>query len=91
MWGHSRIFLTLPQSSPSEVLDAISEGVDLFDCSYVGAATSGGYALSFPILRGASGGDNALPASGAAAAAETVTGSPEDESYKVNLWSLSHR
>ncbi|GAX79060.1 hypothetical protein CEUSTIGMA_g6500.t1 [Chlamydomonas eustigma] len=38
-------------SSPSEVLDAVAEGIDLFDCSFTTAATSGGYALSFPITR----------------------------------------
>lgn len=36
-------------SSPSEVLDAVRAGVDLFDCSYVSTATRSGLALSFPI------------------------------------------
>jgi queuine tRNA-ribosyltransferase subunit QTRTD1 len=36
-------------SSPSEVLDAVMAGVDLFDCGYVSSSTKAGLALSFPI------------------------------------------
>jgi hypothetical protein len=37
------------QASPEEVLEAVSQGVDLFDCSYPTHATAQGYALCFPL------------------------------------------
>lgn len=36
-------------TTPWEVLDAVAEGIDLFDTSYVARATSLGYALRFPL------------------------------------------
>ncbi|KAF6252340.1 tRNA-guanine(15) transglycosylase-like protein [Scenedesmus sp. NREL 46B-D3] len=36
-------------ASPEEVLEAVSQGVDLFDCSYPTHATAQGYALCFPL------------------------------------------
>eukprot|EP00887_Chlorella_sp_A99_P007224 scaffold2.g7224.t1 len=34
--------------APEEVLEAVTQGVDLFDMAYVAEATAGGYAMSFP-------------------------------------------
>jgi hypothetical protein len=41
--------LVVLQASPEEVLEAVSQGVDLFDCSYPSHATAQGYALCFPL------------------------------------------
>jgi queuine tRNA-ribosyltransferase subunit QTRTD1 len=41
--------LVLLQDTPEDVLMAVSQGVDLFDCSYPLTATTNGYALSFPL------------------------------------------
>lgn len=35
--------------SPEGVIDAIGQGIDLFDVSYIADVTSGGYALTFPV------------------------------------------
>jgi hypothetical protein len=40
--------LVVLQGSIEEVVQAVARGVDLFDCSYPQAVTSGGYALCFP-------------------------------------------
>ena len=70
------------QSSPAEVLEAVSQGIDLFDCSYTAAATSGGYALSFPITTGSRSDKEA------AAPEALLVG---DSDFKINLWSTAFR
>jgi hypothetical protein len=42
-------FIPLPQASPDEVVQAVAEGVDVFDCTYPVHATLNGYVLSFPV------------------------------------------
>lgn len=37
------------QDTPEDVLAAVQQGVDLFDCTYPLQATANGYALSFPL------------------------------------------
>ncbi len=76
------------QASPSEVLDAMALGVDIFDNSYVAAVTAGGYALSFPLrppsaegLEGAAG-PSGQPPSG---------GQLGGDASKVNLRSVAYR
>eukprot|EP00798_Chlamydomonas_sp_ICE-L_P017411 gene17411-23711_t len=64
-------------SSPVEVLDAVAEGVDLFDNSYVMALTEGGYAACFQCKR---------PEGGVAMDFKT-----EGDAAKMNLLSLDYR
>ena len=61
-----------PQVTPDEILDAVLEGVDLFDDSYVAALCSGGYAASFPFPTS----DNTATASTAATAAAAAAATP---------------
>lgn len=65
------------QGSPEEILEAVAQGVDLFDCTYPTHATANGYALSFP-LRPQDADDCFDPDSGA-------------DGTKLNLWSLQYR
>jgi queuine tRNA-ribosyltransferase subunit QTRTD1 len=44
--------LLLLQDTPEDILMAVSQGVDLLDCSYPLQATANGYALSFPLTHG---------------------------------------
>ena len=81
-------FLHSLQSSPVEVLEAISPGIDLFDCSYTATATSGGYALSFPITAARMAPPNVAP-EGAAGLPPHAASS--DDTFKINLWSTSFR
>eukprot|EP00775_Hariotina_reticulata_P009329 gene9329-biopygen11195 len=76
-------------ASPVEVLDAVAQGVDLFDCSYPTHATSNGYALSFPLRQQEADKPGAAAAAGAAALAVEVDAGADDT--KLNLWSLQHR
>ncbi|KAG1671361.1 hypothetical protein FOA52_002971 [Chlamydomonas sp. UWO 241] len=84
--------------SPSEVLDAVGHGVDVFDNGYVAAATASGCALSFPLrppqppAEGHVDGDGAGAATSSTAAVsnggEQQAGASES---KLNLWSVAYR
>ncbi|KAL6749680.1 tRNA-guanine(15) transglycosylase-like protein [Haematococcus lacustris] len=66
-------------STPSDVVEAVEQGVDLFDTSFVNAATQGGYALVFPLQ----------PLQGALVEPADVTGGRD--ATKLNLWAPAHR
>eukprot|EP00195_Chlamydomonas_chlamydogama_P007190 CAMPEP_0202899288 /NCGR_PEP_ID=MMETSP1392-20130828/7563_1 /ASSEMBLY_ACC=CAM_ASM_000868 /TAXON_ID=225041 /ORGANISM="Chlamydomonas chlamydogama, Strain SAG 11-48b" /LENGTH=472 /DNA_ID=CAMNT_0049585429 /DNA_START=133 /DNA_END=1551 /DNA_ORIENTATION=- len=87
-------------SSPAEVLDAVSLGVDLFDCGYVSQVTGAGYALTFPLnpdeRQAAGQADAPATASGDAAATAASTSAQYQEqrgadAMKMNLWSTAYR
>jgi hypothetical protein len=67
------------------VLDAVAQGIDLFDCSYPTHATSNGYALSFPLHHQ----DAEKPGAAAGVLGVDVDAGADDT--KLNLWSLQHR
>jgi queuine/archaeosine tRNA-ribosyltransferase len=72
------------QASPEEVLEAVSQGVDLFDCSYPTQATAQGYALCFP-LRPQQEQQQQQQQQGCA---DADCGADDS---KLNLWSLQYR
>lgn len=91
------------QDSPEDVLLAVSQGVDLFDCSYPLQATACGYALTFPLTPEAA---QQQQQQGSSPAAEPAVSNPfgvtnqgsnaaevdagADDS-KINLWAVRHR
>lgn len=84
---------------------AVSQGVDLFDCTYPLQATANGYALSFPLSPEAAAqqqaaappqapqeqpaASNPFGAAGPAADAVEVDAGADDS--KINLWAVRHR
>lgn len=72
-------------SSLDDLLDAIAEGVDLFDCALPVTLAAGGYALSFPLR----------PPSASSSASSASAPQPDPmhgtDDTKINLWSTSYR
>lgn len=102
--GLCATMLMLLQDSPEDILMAVSQGVDLLDCSYPVQATANGYALSFPLTPESV--QQQQQQAAAAPAASPVVSNPfgtaqptgdvveveagADDS-KVNLWAVRHR
>lgn len=64
------------QGNPDDVLDAVANGLDVFDSGYVHEVSSQGYALSFPPNLD---GDAKIDAD-----------SGQDD-MKINLWAVENR
>lgn len=93
--------------TPEEVLEAVSQGIDLLDMGYLADATGGGYALCFPLAPQAGQqqqqqlgqqqqGAPAAAASGGGAcdgAAEAADAAADagGDDSKMNLWALAYR
>jgi len=99
------VLLALLQDSPEDILMAVTQGVDLFDCTYPLQATANGYALSFPLSPEAAAQQQAAAAAqapqaqpaasnpfGAAdPAADAVEVDAGADDSKINLWAVRHR
>jgi queuine tRNA-ribosyltransferase subunit QTRTD1 len=94
--------MLLLQDSPEDILMAVSQGVDLFDCSYPVQATANGYALSFPLTPESIHQQQAAAAPAAAPVVSNPFGTAESpgavveveagaDDSKVNLWAVRHR
>ncbi|WIA41169.1 hypothetical protein OEZ86_004784 [Tetradesmus obliquus] len=70
-------------ASPEEVLEAVAQGVDLFDCSYPTHATAQGYALCFPLRQ-----QREQQQQQQQDCADADCGADDS---KLNLWSLQYR
>eukprot|EP00877_Chromochloris_zofingiensis_P007185 jgi/Chrzof1/271/Cz01g09140.t1 len=73
-------------SSPEEVLVAVAEGIDLFDCSYATHATANGYALSFPLSD-----DELSNKSNKSNIAVSLDAAAGLDDTKLNLWATQYR
>lgn len=72
--------------TPEEVLAAVSQGIDIFDLSYIADLTAGGYALNFPTNPEEEDADS----SGAEFDADSAAVAGCDDT-KMNLWGAVYR
>lgn len=72
--------------TPEEVLMAVSQGIDLFDISFVLDATAGGYALTFPIEEDSNNTENGILYN----EYERAANSGSDDT-KINLWAVAYK
>ena len=72
--------------TPEEVLAAVSQGIDLFDVSYIADLTAGGYALNFPTTPE----EDAKNASEKDKSADEAALAGCDDT-KMNLWAAAYR
>ncbi|KAL4857432.1 Queuine tRNA-ribosyltransferase accessory subunit 2 [Chlorella vulgaris] len=93
--------------TPEEVLEAVAQGIDLFDMGYLAGVTAGGYALSFPLDAGAQQQQQQqqqqpMPANNGSASTDKVpaAGGSSDadaaadggqDCSKINLWAVAYR
>jgi queuine tRNA-ribosyltransferase subunit QTRTD1 len=81
---YDKVRMVSSVGTPEEVLAAISQGIDLFDISYVLDVTAGGYALNFPIdLLSSS--EEHTPSD-----YESAANNGADDT-KINLWAVGYK
>ncbi|KAI3430526.1 hypothetical protein D9Q98_005119 [Chlorella vulgaris] len=91
--------------TPEEMLEAVAQGIDMFDMGYLAGVTAGGYALSFPLDPGAqqqqqqqqpmpassgSASTDKAPAADGSSDADAAADGGQDCS-KINLWAVAYR
>eukprot|EP00873_Tetraselmis_striata_P033599 jgi/Tetstr1/453863/TSEL_040785.t1 len=69
--------------TPLQIMDAVQAGADIFDCWYIGALSSQGLALHFPVDPRATTESSAAPSQAAAHSGRDF--------LKINLYSTEHR